>query len=364
MNLKANKPGNSSLELKTQAGVHRFFIRTAENKDIASWDNYVLNHPNGSLFHLTAWKKTIEKTFGHHSSYLIAEEQKKICGIFPIFEIKSLLFGHSFISVPFAEIGGPLADNSTVEKELIDQGSKLAESAKVQYLEFRNRKKIPGFKTKSLYYNFRKEIFQDNDENLKAIPRKSRAMVRNAMKKGLVFETGHHLLSDFYTILALNYHRLGTPIFPKRFFHNFLSEFRENADILIVRTKEGDLAAAVLFFIFKDQMVPYYAGSDFVFRQLGPNDFMYWELMKLAVEKGCKIFDYGRSKEGTGSFSFKKHWGFKPEPLAYQYHLVTLDDIPNLSPANPKYQKKIQLWQKMPHFLTKLIGPFIARSLA
>lgn len=339
-------------------------IRLADNNDLALWDNYVLNHPGGSLFHLTAWKKTIEKTFGHSSSYLIAEEHNKICGIFPIFEIKSLLFGHSFISVPFAEIGGPLADNAAVENELINEGSKIAESANAQYLEFRNRKKIPGFKTKSLYYNFRKEIFQDHDENLKAIPRKSRAMVRNAIKKGLGSETGHHLLPQFYKILALNYHRLGTPIFPKKFFKNFLTEYKENADILLVKTKEGELAAAVLFFIYKEQMIPYYAGSDFTFRQLGPNDFMYWELMKHAVEKGCKIFDYGRSKEGTGSFSFKKHWGFNPEPLAYQYHLVTLDDIPNLSPANPKYRKKIQIWQKMPLVLTKLIGPFIARNLA
>ena len=121
-----------------------------------------------------------------------------------------------------------------------------------------------------------------------------------------------------------------------------MSEYKENADILVVKTEKNELAAAVLFFTYKDQMVPYYAGSDFTLRQLGPNDFLYWELMKLAVEKKCTIFDFGRSKEGTGSFSFKKHWGFLPQPLAYQYYLAKAKDIPNLSPANPKYQKKNQ----------------------
>ncbi|WP_300463390.1 FemAB family XrtA/PEP-CTERM system-associated protein [Desulfobacula sp.] len=338
-------------------------IRTANNTDFQNWDTYVLTHPLGTVFHLTAWKNVVEKSFGHRSQYFIAEHQEKICGIFPVFEIKSLLFGHFFISVPFAEIGGPLTDNREIERALIEKAAKLTENHKAQYLEIRNRKEIPGLKTKSLYYNFRKEISSDHDENLKAIPRKSRAMVRNAIKKGLVSETGHHLLHDFYKILALNYHRLGTPIFPKKFFKNFLSEYKEKADILLIKTKQGEPAAAVLFFIHKVQMVPYYAGSDFTFRHLGPNDFMYWELMKLAVEKDCRVFDYGRSKEGTGSFSFKKHWGFTPQPLAYQYHLATAENIPNLSPANPKYQKKIQMWQKMPHSLTKFLGPFISRDL-
>jgi FemAB-related protein (PEP-CTERM system-associated) len=294
----------------------------------------------------------------------MATQQNRICGILPVFEIKSVLFGHYFVSVPFAEIGGALADNPDIEQALIRYAASFTDARKAQYLELRNRKEIPGLKTKSLYYNFRKEISSDNDENLNNIPRKSRAMVRNAVKKELTSETGHHLLPEFYHILALNYHRLGTPIFPEKFFKNFLIQFGQNADILVVKTKEGPPAAAVLFFIFKDQMVPYYAGSDFTYRNMGPNDFMYWELMKHAVEKKCRIFDFGRSKEGTGSFSFKKHWGFEPEPLAYQYHLAKAADIPNLSPANPKYQRKIQMWRKMPHIMTRLIGPLIARNLA
>ncbi len=339
-------------------------IRTSDTTDTGAWDNYVLNHPSGTLFHLTAWKNVIEKTFHHKSIYLIAENRNKICGILPIFEIKSLLFGHFFISIPFAELGGPLSDDIKTEKILLEKASEITDSGNAQYLELRNRKEIPDLKTKSLYYNFKKEIFSDNDKNLKAIPRKSRAMVRNAIKKGLVSEIGHHLLPEFYEILAINYHRLGTPIFPKKFFKNFLSEYKKTADILLVKTKEGDLAAAVLFFIYKNRMVPYYAGSDFSFKRLGPNDFMYWELMKFAVEKKCTIFDYGRSKEGTGSFSFKKHWGFKPAPLAYQYHLAKATQLPNLSPANPKYKRKIEMWQKMPHALTKFLGPFISKNLA
>lgn len=338
-------------------------IRKAEIQDENVWDQYIVSHSQGTVFHLNAWKRVVEKTFNHRHNYLIAETEGEISGVFPMFEIKSILFGHFFVSIPFAEIGGVLADNDAIGEKLIEQAVMIQENSKSKYLEFRNRTEITGYQTKSLYYNFKKEISSENEENLLAIPRKSRAMVRNAIKKGLVSEHGHHLLDDFYTILAINYHRLGTPIFPKRFFRQFLVEFKDNAGILTVRTEKNELAAAVLYFTFKDQMIPYYAGSDFSHRRLGPNDFMYWELMKLAVEKGLRYFDYGRSKEGTGSFDFKRHWGFEPKPLSYQYHLAPGIELPNLSPANPKYQKKIETWRKMPHSLTKIIGPLIAKNL-
>ncbi|PID78165.1 MAG: peptidoglycan bridge formation protein FemAB [Deltaproteobacteria bacterium] len=338
-------------------------VRFAEKEDYADWDEYVYNHLEGTLFHMISWKNVAEKTFGHQSFYLIAEKNKKICGICPVFQIKSFLFGNFFISVPFAEIGGILADDEITKRLLLKHAGKIAKAKNADYIELRNRIPQKGLETKSLYYTFKKEISQDNEENLKAIPRKSRAMVRKAIKMNLESETGHHLIDLFYEILATNYHRLGTPVFPKKFFKNFLGEFKEKADILIVRTEQNQIAAGVLFFIYKDQMIPYYAGSDFTYRNLGPNDFMYWELMKLAVEKGCKIFDYGRSKIGTGSFSFKKHWGFKPEPLAYQYELLNIDSMPNLSPSNPAYQKKIKIWRNLPYEITKLAGPFISRNL-
>jgi hypothetical protein len=85
--------------------------------------------------------------------------------------------------------------------------------------------------------------------------------------------------------------------------------------------------------------------------------------MKYGCENGYKLFDFGRSKIDTGSYDFKRHWGFEPEPLPYQYFLNRIDEIPNISPANPKYQKKIEMWQKMPFWLTKIIGPRIVKYI-
>ena len=346
-------------------------IRHYNASDRSAWDRYVMKHPLSSLFHLSAWKEVVEGAFKHKSHYLIAEENvsghARIKGVLPLIEIKSFLFGHYVASIPFAEIGGILADNETIERSLLEKAISISEGARCDYLEIRSRDALENREllTKSLYYNFRREISSNHDENLKAIPRKSRAMVRKGIKNGLVSEMGHHLFSEFYEMLSLNFHRLGTPVFSRSYLEKLLNKKDLKSNILIVRTREGETCAGVLTFFFKeDQVIPYYAGSDVTMRHLGPNDFMYWELMKYGADNGYKIFDYGRSKEGTGSFSFKKHWGFKPTPLAYQYHLVKTDQLPNLSPANPKYQKKIEMWQKLPLWATKIVGPLIARNLA
>lgn len=338
-------------------------VRAYKAEDKTAWDGYVQNHPDSTIFHLTAWKEVIEESFGHKSFYLVADTGT-IAGILPLFEIKSFLFGHYLVSNPFAELGGVIADTLEIQDALIKKAIKIAEERNCEYLELRNRTQYPGLVTKSLYFNFRRKISSDHGENLKAIPRKSRAMVRKAIKAKLVSEMGDHLFPEFYSILAASFHRLGTPIFSRQYLANLLAKKELKTLLLIVRNPEGKTGAGVMSFFFKDQVVPYYAGSDFTLRSLGPNDFIYWELMKYGAEQGYRIFDYGRSKLGTGSFSFKKNWGFKPELLAYQYHLVKGEDLPNLSPANLKYRKKIELWQKMPHGLTTLIGPFISRNLA
>jgi FemAB-related protein (PEP-CTERM system-associated) len=337
-----------------------------------AWDQYVSGHPDATIFHSISWKTVIESSFGHKSQYLLATEDKnpqpdnsrkspRIVGILPLIRMKSFFFGNYLSSLPFAEIGGVLADDEKTAEFLLEHAIGLSERDGYDYLELRNRKAVSTLPSKRLYYNFRREILPSTDQNLKLIPRKARRMIRQGGKFGLYSAFGNQFLNDFYGILSKNFHRLGTPIFPLKLFKNFLEIFNDCVKILVVKNKEEIPIAGVFTFFFKDQVLPYYAGSLFEYRKLAPNDFMYWELMRYGCENGYKIFDFGRSKEDTGSFHFKRHWGFEPQPLAYQYHLIRLKQLPDLSPSNPKYRKKIDLWQKMPLTVTKLVGPHISR---
>lgn len=354
-------------------------IKLFEDSDQLRWDQYILNHPQGTFFHLTGWKKAIEKTFNHKSFYLIAipnnpsnlehspglSHTEKVVGILPLFSIKSLLFGNSLVSIPFAAYGGILADKEEVALELFNKAKEITSTLKLDYLELRHRDSLAlDLPIKNLYYTFRREIYPDEKTNMQAIPRKSRRMIRQGEKNTLTYRFGKEdLLKTFYEIFARSYHKLGTPVFPEKFIKQLMEEFQDQCNILIVGTSKGKDIAGVISFYYKKEILPYYAGSLYEYRNLAPNDFMYWQLMKYGSEKGYNIFDFGRSKINTGSFDFKRHWGFNPEPLSYQYFLNGIKEIPNISPVNPRYQKGVKMWQRLPYWSTKLIGPQIVKYI-
>ncbi len=337
-------------------------IRFFEDRDRNCWDHYVQQHPGSNFFQMSGWKDVVEQSFGHRSYYLLYREHFRIKGVFPLFSVKSFLFGCSMVSVPFGAYGGILADNTETEQALFSKAVELTRKNRLDCLEIRNENDaFPELPGKDLYFVFKKEIYSDNDKNLDAIPRKARRMIRVAIKNGLKVRFGSmELLDTFYRLFTASYQRLGTPVFSKKYLQNILRQFKNRSNILIIYKGEKPLSG-VLSFYYKDQVIPYYSGAVPDSQKYAANDYLYWVLMCDAADRGYRIFDFGRSKKGTGPFHFKRHWGFEPKLLHYQYYLNLLDEVPNISPANPKYKKKIELWKKLPLRLTELIGPQIVK---
>ena len=187
-------------------------------------------------------------------------------------------------------------------------------------------------------------------------------MVRKGIKAGLVGEIDQNV-DRLYFAYSESVRNLGTPVFPKRFFEVIKNEFRDACEVVSI-THAGKLVGSVMSFYFRDTVLPYYGGGTVEARAVAANDFMYWEVMRRAAENGYKVFDYGRSKIDSGSYRFKKHWGFEPEPLHYEYYLVKAKQVPDLNPNNPKYQMFIKAWQKLPIGVSRAVGPWLARGLA
>ncbi|HTF19064.1 MAG TPA: FemAB family XrtA/PEP-CTERM system-associated protein, partial [Chryseolinea sp.] len=215
---------------------------------------------------------------------------------------------------------------------------------------------------KDLYVTFRKDIAPDIERNLLAIPRKQRAMVRKGIKAGLKSEVDPGV-ERFFAAYSASVHRLGTPVFSKRYFEILTQVFPSDCEVLTITSEDDRLIASVLSFCFRDEILPYYGGGTAEAREVAGNDFMYWEVMRRACERGVRVFDFGRSKRGTGSFDFKKNWGFEPQQLHYKYLLIKGKFVPDHNPLNPKYQMFIKLWQRMPLGLANIIGPHIVKSL-
>jgi FemAB-related protein (PEP-CTERM system-associated) len=337
-------------------------IKILDNSRKGDWDAFVEGCPEASFFHKAGWKEVVERAFGHPMHYFFAEQDGRIVGVLPVGHVKSLLFGNALISNPFCVYGGAAAESEEARLALEEKAVGLARELGVDYLELRNRFARPNQRlTKSLYVTFRKELNPDPEKNLAAIPRKQRAMVRKGIGAGLtgVIDAGVDRLYEAYAESVRN---LGTPVFPKPYFALLKEVFGEACEVLTVE-HEGKVVASVMNFYFRDEVLPYYGGGTEAARDLKANDFMYWEVMRRAVEKGIRIFDYGRSKEGTGSYRFKTHWGFEPEPLHYEYELVKATAMPDINPLNPKYRMFVAAWQRLPLPISKLVGPWIARNL-
>jgi len=319
--------------------------------------------PDATFFHRAGWQKIIAETFRHDTYFLYARAEEKIVGVLPLAHVNSLLFGNSLVALPFAVYGGVAAVTGEAADALEREAQALATRLGVAHLEFRNvSARHTDWPSQDLYVTFRKEILPEEEANMLAIPRKQRAMVRKGLKNGLVSQVDTNI-DRFFSLYADNVHRHGTPAMPKRYFRALQAEFGADCEVLTVTAPDGRLLSSVLSFYFRDEVLPYYAGDDESARDLAANDFKYWELMRRSCARGLKVFDYGRSKQGTGSYAFKKNWGFVPTPLHYEYCLYKRDAVPQNNPSNAKYKLLIETWRRMPIGLANWLGPFIVRSL-
>ncbi|MDM4764874.1 FemAB family XrtA/PEP-CTERM system-associated protein [Pelomonas sp. SE-A7] len=347
--------------MSTATVVKRLPLQDAES--LRRWDEFVLAQPQATFFHRGGWQQVISEVWGHACFFLFAERAGQVVGVLPLAEVKSRLFGHSVASLPFAVYGGVLALDDEAAAALEAEADRIARGVGAEHLEMRQMQgRHDDWPRQDLYVTFRKPILDTEEANMNAIPRKQRAMVRKGIKNGLQSQVDSDA-GRFFALYADNVHRHGTPAMPRRWFEALLKEFGADAEVLTVSDANGRPLSSVLSFYFRDEVLPYYAGDDEAARDLAANDFKYWELMRRACERGLKLFDYGRSKQGTGSYSFKKNWGFEPTPLVYEYRLYKREAIPQNNPNNAKYQLLIKTWRRLPIGVANWLGPKIVRSL-
>lgn len=334
-----------------------------------AWDAFVAGNPKGTFFHRAAWGGLLNRVFGHTPHFLVAEQDGAIVGVLPMAQVKSLLFGHSLMSLPFCVYGGPLASTDEAHEALETASVALMQELGAPVMEWRLRDTTlveqDWHPKDDLYVTFRKPISPDDDVNMKAIPRKQRAMVRKGIERGLMSTVGHDV-DALHRVYAESVRNLGTPVFPKRWFRALCDAFPGDSDIIVVSHAGVALSAVLNFYDRRakgTEVLPYYGGGTARSRNFAAHDFLYWEVMRRAAATGCNGFDFGRSKLDTGSFSFKKNWGFSPTPLKHLYRLAPGKAIPDHNPLNPKYRLMIGGWKRLPLPIANFLGPYIVRGV-
>jgi FemAB-related protein (PEP-CTERM system-associated) len=334
--------------------------------DYARWDDYVLSHEKGTFFHLSAWQEIIESVFKHKTYYLYVEDAGEIKGVLPLTHISSPLFANGLFSNAFSVYGGPLYSSPEALAILDKRALNLRDELKGNYVEYRNLERVHDDWdcNDSLYAYFRREINEDPEADLLKIPRKQRAVLRKTLDGRInLNHEWQDNIDDFFHIYSQSVKGLGTPVFPKRFFKALLEAFPDRCKVSLVKNEQGKKLTALMTFYYKDTVLPYYGGGIAAARNVGAYDFMYWTVLADAREKGYKIFDFGRSKVGTGAYYYKKNWGIEPQPLYYEYALTEGQEMPNINPLNPKYQLFIMGWKLLPLSLANFLGPYIVRQV-
>lgn len=362
--------GKETIPSQPAPGRAAIHVRTMTGGEETDWNAYVARHEDGGFFHRAQWSRAFQDGFGYETFYLLAEREDPessgplICGVLPLVAIRSRLFGSRLVSLPFLPEAGVLAEDEAVVEALVHRARALASERGFAWVEYRSGKpRIPDSQAVTgRYADFVAEIAADPQARLKAIPRKQRACVRKSLKLGL----DHYVtreIEPFLTLYLRNLHHHGTPAFPRRWFSALLAVFPEDSLDILVVTHQGEPVSAVMSFYEGETVLPYYAGTAPAARRLFAHDYMYWALMAHAWERGCRRFDFGRSRVDSGPYHYKRHWGFAPRELVYQYDLVTAGEPPDMRPENRRYRLFVQMWRKLPFALANRLGPLVVKGL-
>ena len=339
-------------------------VRAALGTEDARRDAYVRNHPQGTFFHLSGWRRVIERVHGHDGLDLLALRGERVVGVLPLMLCRS--FGRSrLISMPYATYGGPLGDTSEVERALVEHAKRLAEELSVAYLELRFiEPRALDLVPNTLYSTFIRDLPADPAEVLARMPKKARAEARKARDKHrLELSSGPWYLDDLERLFLLNKRELGSPALPSAHFRAILEQFERAISVHLVRQATQPLAA-VMSFAYGDTLIAYYAGTlPGADRSASASNFMYMALQEWAVERGFKRFDFCRSRVDSGAHEFKRHQGFEPTPLAYGYHLVKRHSLPTFTPSNPRTALLRATWSRLPLWLARSLSERLSHYL-
>jgi len=317
----------------------------------------------GSLFHRPAWLLAVERGTGQRARGLLAEKGGAITGWLPLNEVHSPIFGRMLASSGFAVGGGVLAERQVTADALCRAAEELASRLACATIELRGGPAPAGWVTKTdSHCGFVAPLAADDEAQLLAITKRQRAEVRKGLAQDLEIRCGTSAadVAAHYATYAESVRNLGTPVFPKSLFVAMLEAL--DADILTA-FHEGRPVSSVLSFYHDGAVMPYWGGGTPSARRLRANDRLYYELMLHARRRGCERFDFGRSKTGSGPWSFKKNWGFEPEPLSYSTWTAPGAAKRDADPTSERHAARIALWRRLPLPIANRLGPPIARGL-
>jgi FemAB-related protein (PEP-CTERM system-associated) len=293
-------------------------------------------------------------------------EGGKTVGLLPLAYVHSLLFGRFLVSLPYLNFGGVIADDEPTARLLIDRAVALAGQLRVRFLELRHATSFDhpalSLRPGTPKVHMRLPLPETIAKLWDGLSPKVRNQVRKAQKSGLtVAWGGEEVLREFYDVFSENMRDLGTPVFGKHLFSMIIRRFHGRAEFCVIRAGTKPVAAALLVHGWSISEVPS-ASSLRSYNPTCANMLLYWHLLERTLSRGQAIFDFGRSSLGGTHFKFKEQWGARPHSAEWQFH-VRVGSASDVRPDNPRFQRFIRAWQRLPVSVSRWLGPPIVRGI-
>lgn len=318
-----------------------------------------------SVYHNQSIYEWLDQSPNNESKLLLAlDDDGQILGGLPFTVMRTRLFGHFAISQPYFNYGGPLSDYLNVFEQLLTYAEQCIKDMSLEYAEIRTLTQIDQRPSSSKKVSMVLPLAPSFDLLRQSFGAKVRAQVNKANEfEPTVLFGGRELLNDFYHVLSTNMRDLGTPLYEKEWFKSLLDALPQHVHLCVVYIANRPVATGFLIKNNSVMEIPWASTLKKV-NHMNINMWMYDQILAYAVEQGCQWFDFGRSTANEGTYRFKKQWG--SQPVQHYWYTLGKDDTNadgGLNPDNPKFKLAIAIWQRLPVWVTRLIGPFVAKQL-
>ncbi len=293
-------------------------VRVREWTDAATWEAFVLAARDANIAHRWAWTQVVPQAYGHRVVPLAAVRGGRLVGVLPLVLLRSRVFGRVLVSMPYLDSGGLCTDGDTeAGYALLASAIALADDEGTR-LELRHlgRRDI-GLPASTHKVTMTVDLSGGEDAVWAGAKPNRRGQVRKARRSGLeAVAAGADGLPAFFSVLAHNMRDLGSPVHRRRFFAAVSAELGPDATYVLVRSGPDVVGAGLMLFHGARAVLPWSSSLRSALA-LGPNQLLYWEVARYAVERGCTVLDLGRSSPGSGTYEAKREWGARPVQLCW-----------------------------------------------
>jgi CelD/BcsL family acetyltransferase involved in cellulose biosynthesis len=345
----------------------------------AEWDAFVDRHEQGLVYHLSAWKKTLEDAFPHISGRFLAlrdEASGEIVAGLPVYRVRSWLLGNRLVSIPFASFCNPLVSGhgqfDVLLSELLEEYQRNgSDRLEVRMCESAQQLSHPPFSRIAQFKHNFLPLDRDPDELFDNLAKTSVCQkVNKARKAGVVIEEAgdEKSLKICHSILVRLRHRLSLPAIPFSFFEAMRRHLWPNYMKLFLARERNKPVACHLVLTYKDLWTSEYSASTYDALH-GANQLLYWETIRRAINAGVKVFSFGRtSVSNLGLLSYKRRWHTSEEDLTE--YVLSRTGAPERAPgglvelAGPRARALCKLLlRNSPVAVNRLIGTYCYRHM-